>query len=283
MSQVCILTDNTAQFPVPIFPGRNLVHVISLHVQKEGQLFKRSDGIRANDFPVSIQNGPMIKAIAPSIEEYEKIYATLGQRYDEIVTIVHSAQFSKTYENAQLAAKNTQGRVKIHVIDAQTISTGLGLVVQSAAAAALEGKDANEIEDFIRNFLPRMYTLFFVEGLTYLHNTGYLGKAQALIGEYMKMLPMFVFDNEKLVPTQKARNYRHLVDLLHEFLCEFLNIEHVAILQGVPPFENETRALRERMALDFENTPISEHTINAPLAAIIGPRSLGMFVLQGED
>jgi hypothetical protein len=37
------------------------------------------------------------------------------------------------------------------------------------------------------------------------------------------------------------------------------------------------------MVLDFENTPISEHTIGVALATIIGPRSLGMFVLQSEE
>ena len=283
MPQLCILTDNTAQFPVPVFPGRNLVQVISLHVENEGEYFGKSEGVKANDFPKSLNNGHSLKAIAPSVEEFELMFASLGQHYEEILTIVHSANFSKTYENAQLAVENSKGREKIHVVDAQTISTGLGLVVQAAAAAAEEGKGASEIEDYIRNLLPRLYTLFFIEGLTYLHNTEYLGKGQALIAEHMKMLPMFVLDNEEFVPTQKARNYRHLVDLLHEFLCEFLTIDHVAILQGIPPFENETIALRERMALDFIDTPISEHTINAPLAAIIGPRSLGMFVLQAEE
>jgi hypothetical protein len=73
-----------------------------------------------------------------------------------------------------------------------------------------------------------------------------------------------------------------LVDLLHEFICEFTEIDHIAFIQGVPPFESETRALRERIALDFETVPISEHTINAPLAAMLGPRSLGLYVLQSE-
>ena len=49
MPQLCILTDNTAQFPVPVFPGRNLVQVISLHVEHEGEYFGKSEGVKAND------------------------------------------------------------------------------------------------------------------------------------------------------------------------------------------------------------------------------------------
>jgi DegV family protein with EDD domain len=233
--------------------------------------------------PISLKNGVSAKAVPPSLEEFETMYATLSQRYDEIVTIMHSAQLSDTYENAKTAAETVQGKAKIYVIDSYTTATGLGLIVQIASAKAEEGMSGSEIEDMIRKLLPRMYTVFFIEGLTYLQNSGYLGQSQALVGEYMKMLPMFILDSGHLVPTQKARNYRHLVDLLHEFLCEFTELDHVALLQGVPPFENETRALRERMVLDFENTPISEHTIGVALATIIGPRSLGMFVLQSEE
>jgi fatty acid-binding protein DegV len=97
------------------------------------------------------------------------------------------------------------------------------------------------------------------------------------------MLPIYVLENGHLTATQKARNYRHLVDILHEFLYEFGHLEHIALLQGVPPFETEARALRERIVADFPDTPISEHTISATLASIIGPRSLGMFVMQGES
>jgi len=283
MANVCILTDSTAQFPVPAFEGRNLVHMISLHVEVDGKFYEKGEGIRANDLPVSLQNGAAPKAISPSLEEFEAMYTALSQRYDEIVAIIHSAQLSDTYENAKAAAESAQGKAKIYVIDSYTTATGLGLIVQIASSSAEEGVSGADIENMIRKLLPRVYTVFFIEGLTYLQHSGYLGESQAMVGEYMKMLPMFILDSGHLVPTQKARNYRHLVDLLHEFLCEFTELDHVALLQGVPPFENETRALRERMVLDFEQTPISEHTIGAALATIIGPRSLGMFVLQSEE
>jgi hypothetical protein len=54
------------------------------------------------------------------------------------------------------------------------------------------------------------------------------------------------------------------------------------LIQGVPPFETETRALRERLALDFESLNISEHIISPELSLMIGPHSLGMFLLQSE-
>ena len=282
MSQVCILTDSTAQFPIPAFAGRKLVNVIPLHIQIDKTLYKKSEGIKAADLPPTLQGNGIPKAVPPSLEEFEQMYTHLGQYYEEIVAIFHTADLSKTYENGLEAAANIRGQTKIEVIDAQTTSTGLGLVVQAAAAAAEAGTSSTEIDDMIRSLLPRMYSVFCIRGLSYLHHSGYLGEAQAIVGEYLKILPIYILEEGKLVHTLKARNNRHLVDLLHEFLGEFIHLEHIALLQGAPPFENETRALRERLVLDFVDTPISEHTISAELASIIGPHTLGMFAQQSE-
>jgi DegV family protein with EDD domain len=282
MSQVCILTDSTAQFPTPAFAGRKLVNVIPLHIHLNGVLYQKSEGIRAADLPASAQTVADLTILPPSLTEFEDIYTHLGQFYEEIVVILHTADLSKTYHNALEAAASVKGQMKIVVIDALTTATGLGLVVQAAAEAAEQGTSGPEIDDMIRSLLPRMYSVFCIQGLSYLHRSGYLGEAQAIVGEFLHVLPVYILEAGKLIPTQKARNNRHLVDLLHEFLSEFTDLDHIALLQGVPPFETETRALRERLLLDFEETSISEHTISPELAGIIGPRTLGMFALQSE-
>ena len=282
MRRVCILTDSTAQFPVPVFPGRSLIHMLPIHIEVNGQRYENSEGIKASDFPVTLGGEFTHKVLPPSQEEITKMISQLANHYDEIMIILHATDLSSTYRNAEKSVNAAQGHAKIELIDSGTTSIGLGLVVQAASAAAEQGKSAAEIKDMIRAMLPRVYSVICIEGLTYLNTAGKLGKSQAWVGEFIKMLPVFILDNGLLTPTQKARNYRHLVDILHEFLYEFEDLEHIALLQAVPPFENETKALRERINLDFENVPISEHTISAQLAAMIGPRSLAMFVLQSE-
>ena len=69
MSNVCILTESTIQFPIPVFTGRNLVHIIPLNVQLDEKLYPKSEGIKASDFPVSAQNSLNPKLIPPTIEE----------------------------------------------------------------------------------------------------------------------------------------------------------------------------------------------------------------------
>jgi DegV family protein with EDD domain len=211
------------------------------------------------------------------------MYQSLGKRFEEIIVITHSHELSNTYAHAAAAAEGARGRNKIHLIDAGTAATGLGLIVQRASASAAKEIPGDEIEDQIRGMLPNVYTVFCLQSLTYLTHTGYIGQIQAELAEYLKVLQMFNLDGGHLSPTQKARNKRHLVDLMYEFVSEFPLLEHVAFLQGVPAFENETRALRERLNEEYGEVEISEHVISTPLAAMLGPRSLGMFILQRDE
>lgn len=282
MSPTCILTDSTAQFPVPAFPGRDRVYSIPLHLHANGMRYEKSEGLRAADLPASASASLAPKVEPPSVEEFQNMFAYLSQFYSDVLVILHSAYLTKTFAAAQAAAGAFPGPARVEVVDSGTTATGLGLVVQAAAAAAEADMPAEDIENMVRAMLPRVYSLFCIPGLTYMHRAGHVGLAQALVGEHLDVLPLYVLDNDQFMPTQKARNGRALVDLLHEFIMEFEDLQHVALLQGVPPFETETRTLRERLAEDYGPVAMSEHTINPALATLFGPHSLGVFVLQGE-
>lgn len=280
MAATCILTDSTAQFPIPAFAGRALVNIVPMVIGPYDG--KPANQLRAHDFPRSAPLDFSAEVQAPSIDSFEKQFLNLAKSYSGIVAILHTTSLSQTYHNAAIAASRLEGQVEIEVIDAQTIATGLGLIVQTASQAAEGGSTVAEISELIRSMLPRVYSIFCIPSLTYLRHNGFLGQAQSIIGEHLKMLPIYVVEAGELTPTQKARNHRHLVDLLHEFITEFDTLDHLGLIQGIPPFETETRALRERLALDFETLNISEHTISPELSLMIGPHSLGMFLLQSE-
>lgn len=283
MQKTCILTDTAVQFPAPAFEGRQFVHQISLNIKFNNQMYPKCEGIKVQDMPVSLIGGDSASMVPPTVEEFKEKLLSLCETHEEIVVITHSARLSETFKNASKAADIVRGQTKIEVIDSQTIATGQGLIVQLAAKALDDGLNLEKTEDLVRNLLPRVFSVFIIQGLTYLENLDVIKHPQAVVGEKFKMLPMFMLDNDVFFSSYKARNKRHIVELFHEFLFEFPEIEHIAFTQGVPPFENEARSLRERIEEDFPNTHISEHIINTPMAAIIGPRSLGMFVLQKEE
>jgi DegV family protein with EDD domain len=280
MPRICILTDSTAQFPAPAFPGHDLVNVIPLHILLNDQLYTDGKDIRAGSLPASARNQPYPQVLPPTPEEFHQAFLSLGKRYNEIIAILISSQLSPTLETAQAAFDLGRGPAAVHLIDSQTTAVGLGLLVQTAAEAAANGATSSHITRMVRSLIPRIYTVFCVQSLTYLYHSGHLDPAQAMVGEMLGVMPFFIIENGRLVPIQKIRNPRHLVDILHEFISEFANLRHVAIIQGVPPFEQEARNLKERINGDFPNTTFSEHAITAALATILGPRSLGVVAME---
>ncbi len=277
MPPVCVVTDSTALFPNPVFQGRDQVSILAAAWEPQAASDKR---LKAADFPQSLKGNAAPRLATPSPADFETLFRQLGAEHDGVLAVLHSGEFSKINAAAIAAAQTVHGTVPVRVVDSHNVSLGLGLMVQAAALAAEGGMALPDLDLYARSLVPKVYGMLCVPGLSYLRRGGFVNPSQALVGEYLDILQVFTLDDGKLVPTQKARNPRQLVDIMHEFLSEFVNLQHIALLQGAPPFEGETRALRERLAEEQRTTPISEQIINAPFASLIGPHSLGLFAIE---
>ncbi len=280
MSSVCILTDSTAQFTRPSFSGSELVTVIPLQILSGDIPQKDVSNYKVSDLPFSACDRLTPGLIPPSIEEINQLIISLSHSFNEIVAIFLSSELNSLVPYARQAAKIIQGRVSVQVIDSQSTSVGLGFLVQAAADAATKQADSVDIERLVRGLIPHIYSIFCIPGLTYLNNNGYIDRAQAVIGEMLNLLPIFTLEEGHLTPLEKARNLRGLTDYFQEFLDEFSDLYHIAFLQSMPALKHESRTLREYAQTNFPGAPFSEHAISLPLAALFGPRSLGLIVLE---
>jgi DegV family protein with EDD domain len=278
--RVCILTDGTAQFSVSSFPGQDLVNVIPLHIRYNDKIHRDDKSLRFCDLPPSLKDSDCLEVNPPSPDDFYQTYYSLGQKYSEIITILLSAHLSPAIRNAQKAASSGMGWISLPLIDSQTMGTGLGLIVQAAAEAAYSGATALEIQRYVRQLIPCVYTLLCGQSLTYIYRSGCLDLAQALVGEMLEMSPLFNLENGQLTIIDKVSSGRHLLDQLFDFITEFGVLKHIALFRGHVPFDQDTRQLRERIAEIYPDTPFSEHLISTSLAIILGPRSVGFTVME---
>jgi DegV family protein with EDD domain len=281
MSQIGILTDSTALFNNS-FPGHDHVSVISLRIQTGQAIFPdNQDYKQASQLFKS--NGQLPVVLPPTVDDFCQAFRTLSSKYPVILTILLSGRLNPAVEIAQEAASRIKGASTIHVIDSQTTAAGLGFLVQAAAEAAQQGKDANVINSLVRGLISHVYTVFCLQSLSYLANSGQIDPAQAMIGEMLGVIPFFIMEGGRLIPIQKARSPRHLVDMLHEFVAEFDNLKQVAIVQGFPPYEQEARNLRDRLYQNISPNALSEYHMSQASLSLLGPHSLGVFALEEWD
>jgi len=280
MRSACVLTDNSAQFPLPAFSGRGLVRILAHDISLRGIDHQGGKDLKLNQFPHSASSGLNPRLIPPSEQEFREVMANLSQNFDDILVILLSSHLSNAYENALAAAKDTQGRATITVIDSQTISVGLGILVQTAASNLESGRSASEVEKHIRQMIPHIYTLLCTPGLTYLHHAGFIDQSQATVGELLGLLPIFSLEEGKLSPLEKMRNFRAVLDFFQEFMDEFDELDYIALLQNGSFSNPDLRQLRQHAEESYPSTQYFEHMLNLPLATLFGPKCVGLFTIE---
>jgi fatty acid kinase fatty acid binding subunit len=270
MPSVCILTDSTAQFTRPNFPGHELVYVIPFEFQP-----MEAQGRKGLPTAATAR-----RLVPPSVHEFLRFYTQLSRNYDTVLVLTLSSHLSPTTGNAREAAVQHSNHASVMVVDSQTIAVGLGLLVQSVANAAAGGASLQEIDHWVRAAIPKVYMLFCIPELTYLARTGYLTYSQARVGEMIGMFPIFALEEGRLSPLEKVRTQRHLFESFQEFMEEFENPGHIALLHGAGHTTLRTRPLRTYVQENFPKTPFSEHAIGPHVAALFGPQSIGLVIME---
>jgi DegV family protein with EDD domain len=279
-----IVTDSTAHFLEPDFPRKHNISVVPLTVHFGAKVFKEGVDILSEDFFNRLdESGVMPTAHAPALDSFSTVYSNLAKPGDEIISIHISSKLSRTLQNAKIASEPFAGRSKVHLIDSLSTSVGLGWLVEKAALAAEAGSSAEDIVRLVRGLSHQLYVAFFVDTLDYLANANRFSKAQAILGAMLGFKPFLNIEDGDIVPTEKMQSRVQAVERLIEFVTEFSNVEHVAILQRSSRANEETKLLLEQLALSFPDRQVPVLAYRPSLGTYLGPSGMGVIVLDGQS
>jgi DegV family protein with EDD domain len=274
MSNVCIITDSTAQFTQPNFPGHDRVRIIPFGIQNSAY----EEGDRLSGRILSQR-----RMISPTPEEFIRLYARLGREYDAILVLTISSLLAPIMKHALVASNQYMNCATVEVVDSQTIAIGLGMLVQIAADAASEGASLKEIDRLLRANIPRIYMLFCIPELTYLAHSGLMDYSQAVVAEMMGMLPIFTLEEGRLIPLEKVRTPRHLLEAFQDFMGEFETPSQIALMHNPVRGSLRTSPLRQLVEEAFPDVPFSDHHIQPHVATLFGPHSIGLLVMESAE
>jgi DegV family protein with EDD domain len=283
MGSIAILTDSTAQFTLPSFNGRSLVKILPFNIQCGGTLYEAGRNLKPAELPLTLNDATRPRLLPPTIEQIRQFLSQdeNGHPYDEVMAIFLSSSMSPLFEQAVETQKQLSGRTRLQIVDSQTTSVGLGMLVQSASDAVAKGASLANTERLVRSLIPHIYAVLCTPSLTYLHYAGFLDRAQAAVGEMLGLFSLFSLEEGKLTPLEKVRNHRQMLDFFQEFLEEFDHLQHIGFLQSaVGGNPQDGRILRDHAQVCLPRTPFSEHSINLPTAALFGPNAMGLFVVE---
>ena len=269
-----IVTDSSADLPEEVAKELGIT-VVPLYVRFGNDVYHDGIDISGDEFYRRLQYDPIHPStIQPSPQDFFDSYQKLGPEADGIVSIHISSKLSGTC-NSALQAKEMMGEgCPVEVIDSQTTTMGLGLIVMAAARAANAGGGMSEVVDEVKQMIPRIHLLFILDTLKYLALGGRIGKAKALLGAVLNVKPILAIKEGEVVPAGQVRSRSKGIDRLFDFVQSASSIQDLAIIYNTTLDEAQT--LAEHIAPLFAKEQIMTARLGPVLGVHAGPGALAI-------
>lgn len=214
MKKVYIVTDSTADLPKELAKTYNIT-VVPLKVIFNGcePLLDGVDIETEQFYHRLVENQELSITSQPTPAEFASTYQKLHAAGGSIISIHISSAMSGTCQSARLG-KDMVPDADIEVIDSQSVSMGLGMLVLTAARAARAGKSKPEILEIVQRLMPKINVFFIVDTLDYLVRGGRIGKAQAFLGTILNIKPLLCLKEGIVHPYEKVRGRTKAMDRL---------------------------------------------------------------------
>ena len=180
------------------------VGVFPMAVILDGEVYR--DGVTINPpdiFKFVAETNQLPKTSAAGVEEYKEFFEKELEGHDGLIHFNISSKSSVSYNNAVMASKEFDGKVR--VIDSYALSTGQGLLVLKACDLRDEGKSMDEIEEVVNSLKHTVNLSFVPDSLDYLQKGGRVSGMVKTVASMFKIHPSIVVKDGTLVPGKKYK------------------------------------------------------------------------------
>lgn len=204
MLKIAVVTDSNAGITQKEAEELKDVFVVPMPFTIDGEEYFEDINLTQDEFYKKLTDNADISTSQPSIGTVTELWEDLLTKYDQIVHIPMSSSLSMTCETAKNFAQNYDG--KIQVVDNQRISVTQKQSVLDALNLAKEGKNAQEIKEYLEKTKRDSSIYIMVNTLKYLKKGGRVTPAAAAIGTLLKIKPVLQIQGGKLDQFAKVLN-----------------------------------------------------------------------------
>ncbi|MCH5288151.1 MAG: DegV family protein [Christensenellaceae bacterium] len=200
-----IVSDSTCDLS-PELLAEYQVSLLPLSIILDEQAYLDGSGITPEEiYAWSDNQHASPKTAAFSLEQAIDCFRPLLGTSDELICFAISETMSASAQVMRLAAAELGTEDRVHVVDSQSLSTGVGLLVIEAALMARQGRSAADILTAVEALRPKVRASFVVDTLTYLHRGGRCSGLAAMMGGALRLHPRISVENGKMQPGKKYR------------------------------------------------------------------------------
>ena len=277
-----VVTDSTSDLPADVAESLG-IEVVPLNVHFGSDVYKDRVNLMPDTFYDKLINGDVLPTTSqPSVGEFIDVYERLGSDADGIVSVHVSEKLSGTMNSARLASQQANADCPIEVVDTFQVSMGVGICAMEAAEVANSGGDMNQVILAARNAVTRSQCFFMLETLEFLQKGGRIGKAQALIGNLLKIRPMLILQEGEVHPLGRERTRRKGIAKLVDTVAELTPISGLAVMYSTGPDEAQTLAQNVSKFMIEGREPMMLQ-IGPVIGTYAGPDTLGIALISAKS
>lgn len=281
---VKILTDSTSNISESIKKQLDIT-VVALSVKFTDESFKETE-IKNEDFYDLMERKGIPISSQPPVGEMYNAMDNIVSAGDELLCIFISSEMSGTYSTAHLAKNmilEKNPNAKINILDSRSNCMQLGFAAIVAARAAKEGMSLQQVTEVAETNIKRSRFLFIPHNLKYLQKGGRIGRASALIGNFLKIIPVLTVEDGFTSILTKVRTKKSAVDTMVEKMEADISkyglgevvIHHINCM-------DEAKALAGRIENSY-NIPVTIVDIGPVIGVHVGPGAIGIAYYTKEN
>ena len=278
-----IVSDSTSDLSKEIIDKYGIV-IVPLYVRLGNE--EKKDGIDITPEEIymwSDSTGETPKTAAPSVADYMNVFDENTE--DEYIVFTISALMSASNNNCRLAVEELEIEDRVRIIDSESLSTGIGLLVMEAVDLVNAGKNLSEIAEYIDGVKNRVRASFVVDTLTFLHRGGRCSGAAALLGNTLKLHPKIVVSEGSMRPDKKYRGsidkcYMNYVKDMQDELLKAKKDRVFITHSGCSRADvEEIRTFLEKLGIFLD---IIETRAGSVVSSHCGPGTMGVLFISGS-
>ena len=209
-----IVTDSTSDISADLARhwGITVVPAYVNFTSDDGSIETLKDGleISTDEFYERLPNCETLPTTSqPTIQDFTEVYESLTEDPADMVVSIHcSAKLSGTFNSALQAKRALNNPAQVEVIDSQSASMALGLIVLGAARALHDGAELKQLLAEIESSVDQVRGFFLLDTLEYLVKGGRISKTQAFLGNMLNLKPILAIEDGEVRRYDRVRSRR---------------------------------------------------------------------------
>jgi len=285
-TMVKVVTDSSCDLPPQIVHSLDIT-IVPLYIQFGGKTYCDGVDISSDRLYHELAHSSEIpKTSAPSPGDFIKVYNNLAREANQIISIHLSQGYSATFNAAMLARSYMEDECRVEIIDSNSVSVGLGLLVIAAAKAAQEGKDLDQITDLVNHAIQRVHLFGKIDDLAHILKGRRIPLTRGLIllgkvATAMNVNPLGeLYDGGKVRSPAFIFGQARALNRLKRWAESFAPVREIAIAHSTKPEEAEM--LAQRLEPLFPRERILITRFGCVTSTYVGPGTLAIALLSGK-